>query len=109
MAYNVTDLYNQTGLIGAVDSLNVASNFIFIDSLLIVIFVVIFAIGINRQVETKKNALMASAITFVISALIWFSTGAGVVNSSQPYFTRVLVLFVVTILLTIWNTVSEAS
>lgn len=85
---------NTSGLFGSganasfsytVQGLNTASNYLFIDFLLLAIFLIMFFM--LRNYEFRDTVLSASSITWIMSIVLWISGFAD--------FTRVVVCFAV--------------
>ena len=105
MTYNLTMMYDG-GAIGYFHGVNINSNNLLIDVLIVVFFVVIYTVLATRQYSSKNSLLMTSFLIFVLLAALVFGLGAsGVISSSDmaPYVTRMIVMFAITIASLIWN------
>jgi hypothetical protein len=109
MTYDLTNLYSG-GLMGYLHQLMVLTDYILLDVLSIVVFVVVYGVGSARQREAKNNMLLSTFLTFCFVAVFALavaattSYGAGVL---QLYSTRVIVWFVITVAVLLHHVISD--
>lgn len=109
MTYNLTGLYSG-GPIGYAHQLNVISNYIALDVVIVVLYVVLFGIMSSRQANTKNTALIVTWIVFVSVAAFTFGIAAftevdsaGIAN----YVSRSVVTFAIAVTALLWHLLSE--
>lgn len=109
MTYNLTGLYDR-GFIDYVHVLNTNTNFVFLDVLLVTIFIVIFGIFAGQQKETKNTLLWTSFLVFIFSSVVTFSiaaTGHYAQSDIDYYTTRTFITFAVTVLALLYHVLSD--
>lgn len=110
MTYDLASFYNVTNPAQALDAINVASSFLFLDALLVVAFVVSLVIAVSRTGDTKESLIYSTVVCFILAGLVFIVAGAsGVTGTIDDYGTRVIVTLVLLVFAFIWKNIGEAS
>ena len=106
MTYNTTAIYGN-GVIGNFYYIDLASNGILLDVILVVMFIVIYGILAGRQYKGTNTFLMTSFILFIFMGALTFGVSAAGFQADS-YFTHTIFMFALTIAILLYHILSEA-